>query len=101
MFLHTNSKAFSRQLSDEILVARVARGDATALETLYDRHAAIVLGVCLRIISDCTLAEAVLQETFWQVWQNAVTYQTQNGSFTSWLFRIARELAGEVTRKIE
>ena len=57
MFLHTNSKAFSRQLSDEILVARVARGDATALETLYDRHAAIVLGVCLRIISDCTLAE--------------------------------------------
>lgn len=97
----TEDKEPIRHLSDEILIAWVARGDQAALETLYDRHAAIVLGVCLKIISDRTTAEDVLQEIFWQVWQRAATYQTQQGYFTSWLFRIARELAREITKKTE
>ena len=40
------------QLSDEILAARVAQGDQTALETLYDRYASIVLGIALRIVGE-------------------------------------------------
>jgi RNA polymerase sigma-70 factor (ECF subfamily) len=88
-------------LSDEILVARVAQGDTDALEILYDRHAAIVLGLCLKLIGDHAAAESVLQETFWQLWKSAVTYKTQNVSFKGWLFRTARELAKEAKTKIE
>jgi RNA polymerase sigma-70 factor (ECF subfamily) len=40
-----------------------------------------------------------LQETFWRVWQNAASYQSQRGSFTGWLFRIARNLAIDVYRQ--
>jgi RNA polymerase sigma-70 factor (ECF subfamily) len=87
------------QLSDETLIVRVARRDASALEILYDRHAAVVLGVCLQLFGDNAPAENLLHETFWQVWQSAITYQTQNGSFVSWLFRIVRKLAKEVTTK--
>ena len=87
--------------SDETLIARVARRDAGAFEMLYDRHAAVVLGVCLQTIGDRAVAERILQETFWQVWQGAVAYQSQKGSFTSWLFRIVWELAKEVRLKIE
>ena len=83
------------QWSDEILAAQVAKGDVSALETLYDRHAALILGMTLKITGDRALAEEVLQETFWQVWQSASTYPSQGGSFTSWLFRIARDLALE------
>ena len=86
-------------LSDEILIARVASGDASALEILYDQHAAAVLGVTFRIIGDRLAAEDVLQETFWRVWQSAVTYQAQRGSFRSWLFRIARNLAIDAYRR--
>ena len=86
-------------LSDEILIARVASGDASALEILYDRHAAAVLGVTFRTIGDRLAAEDVLQETFWRVWQSAVTYQAQRGSFRSWLFRIARNLAIDAYRR--
>ena len=93
MFLHTNNRVSTNQLSDEILIARVAQGDKAALETLYDRHAAIVLGVCLKILRDRTAAETVLQETFWRVWLSAVTYQPERGLFTGWLFRLARSLA--------
>lgn len=87
------------QWNDEILTARIAQGDANALESLYDRHAPLVLGLALRIIGDRTLAEEVLQETFWQVWQRAATYQPAHGSISMWLFRITRRLAIDTSRQ--
>jgi RNA polymerase sigma-70 factor, ECF subfamily len=80
------------QLSDENLIARVARGDSHALEILYDRHAARVLGFSLQIVGERAAAEELLQESFWQVWQRAATFQAQHRSFTSWLFMIVRNL---------
>jgi len=101
MFLHTDNKVSLYQLSDEVLIARVAQGDKTALEMLYDRHAATVLGMCLKILGNHTTAEKVLQETFWQVWQSAVSYPSQHRSFIGWLFKIARERTKEIVTKIE
>jgi RNA polymerase sigma-70 factor, ECF subfamily len=83
------------QLTDEILITRTAQGDAAALGILYDRYAATVLGITLKITQDRALAESLLQETFWQVWQRASTYRLEGGSFTGWLFKIARLLAME------
>lgn len=99
MFLRTNNKIHPGDLNDDILIARVAQGDRTALEILYDRHAPTVLGISLKIIGDRAAAEDILQETFWRVWQNAVTYQPQRGTLTDWLFRIARNLAIDVYRR--
>ena len=87
------------RLSDEVLAARVSRGDSAALETLYDRHSSLVLGLILKIVGDRPAAEDVLQETFWRVWKSADTYQPERGSFTSWLFRIARNLAIDLYRR--
>src|ERR1041384_3942025 len=84
---------------DETLVIQVARGNSAALEVLYDRYASIVLGISLKVIGDQALAEDVLQETFWRVWQSAGTYQPQRGPFTGWLFRIARNLAIDAYRR--
>jgi RNA polymerase sigma-70 factor (ECF subfamily) len=84
---------------DESLVTQVARGDSTALEALYDRYASRVLGISMKIVGDQALAEDILQETFWRVWQSAATYQSQLGSFTGWLFRIARNLSIDAYRR--
>jgi RNA polymerase sigma-70 factor (ECF subfamily) len=94
-----NSESNLLQASDEILVIQVARGNSAALEVLYDRYAPIVLGISLKVIGDQARAEDVLQETFWRVWQNAGTYQSQRGPFTGWLFRIARNLAIDAYRR--
>jgi RNA polymerase sigma-70 factor (ECF subfamily) len=86
------------QLTDEILVARITQGDVSALETLYERYAAIIMGITLKVTGDRTLAENLLEETFWQVWQKASTYQSQSGPFTGWLFRMARQVALDANR---
>ena len=94
-----NNIMHTGQLSDEVLAARVAQGDQTAFETLYDRHASMVLGITLRITGERAVAEDIVQETFWRMWQSADTYQPQRGSFTGWLFRIARNLAIDAYRR--
>ena len=85
-------------LRDEILIDRVARGDVTAFEILYDRYAATVLGILQHMLGDRNAAEVLLQETFWQLWQNAETYSSQTTRFSGWLFRIARSLAMEAIK---
>ena len=97
--MKNDAKTPSGQLEDEILIARVAGGDQDALAVLYDRYAPIVLGICRKIIGNPAAAEELLQKTFWQVWKSAAMYQAQRGSFRSWLFRSARNLAVDAYRR--
>lgn len=99
VLVRINSESTLLQAPDETLVIQVARGNSAALEVLYDRYAPTVLGLSVKIIGDQALAEDILQETFWRVWQSAGTYQSQLGSFTGWLFRIARNLAIDAYRR--
>ena len=99
MMIFRSTPEHHGQLTDEILASRIARGDVAALEILYDRHAAMILGMMLKITRDRVLAEDVLQETFWRVWQNANTYQFVGGAFTAWLFRMARSLAMDACQR--
>jgi RNA polymerase sigma-70 factor (ECF subfamily) len=80
------------ELSDEQLMARVASGDNEALELLYDRYAASVMGLAARILQDRAAAEERVMEAFWQVWRQASAFQAQSSSVSSWLFSIAHHL---------
>ncbi len=97
--LRSSDETTTSHLSDEVLATQIARGNSSALEALYDRYGSTVLGLTLKIVGDRAVAEDVLQETFWRVWKSAETYQPQRGSFTGWLFRIARNLAIDVYRR--
>ena len=97
--LHSQDEVVSERMSDELLATKIARGSSAALEVLYDRYASTVLGISLKVIGDRAAAEDVLQETFWRVWRSAASYQSQRGSFTGWLFRIARNLAIDAYRR--
>ena len=86
-------------LGDEQLMALVSTGDAAALEVLYDRYAAVVLGFLLKIVREREAAEDLLQETFWRVWQRAGQFQAVKGKFASWMFTIARNTAIDHCRR--
>jgi DNA-directed RNA polymerase specialized sigma24 family protein len=59
----------------------------------------MVMGISLKIIGDRAAAEEVLLETFWQVWQEAASYPGQGRSFTGWLYKLARDLAADISRR--
>lgn len=84
--------------SDEILLQSVVLKEAGAFEMLYDRHASSVYNILFRIVRDESLAEELLQETFWQVWQKASQYQVK-GAGSAWLHQIARNKALDQLRR--
>jgi RNA polymerase sigma-70 factor (ECF subfamily) len=83
---------------DRELAARLRRGDPAALEGLYDRYSGLVLALLLRIVGSRAEAEDLLQEVFLQAWRRAPEYDPQRGSFSAWLFTIARNRALDVVR---
>ncbi len=84
---------------DNTLVQRVAQGDDQALAMLYDRYAATVLGIALKILHQREVAEEVAQESFWRVWQRAHTFDGTRGNFAPWLFGITRNLSIDELRR--
>ena len=55
-------------LSDEALVALVARSDESALAELYDRVGGTAYGLAYRVLRDEALAEDAVQEAFLGLW---------------------------------
>src|SRR5262245_24816980 len=72
------------------LVQRVAKGDQSALTSLYDSTNRLVYGLILRVLGDNSTAEEVLLDVYTQVWRQAGTYDTGRGSPLAWLTTIAR-----------
>ncbi len=106
MKIVSNWKGLTRGLSaerksssDHALMARVARGDCTALEILYDRHATMALALATRIVGDRALAEEVVQESFFRVWKSAGSFRTRKGQFSAWLYSIVHQMAIDELRK--
>jgi RNA polymerase sigma-70 factor (ECF subfamily) len=86
-------------LSDEDLLARVARGDTSALEALFDRYAPSIKGLGRKILGDDAGLDDLVQETFWRMWIRAGTYEPKRGRVASWLFGIAHHLAIDDLRR--
>jgi len=85
--------------SDAALIARAAARDARALEVLYERYARVVFSFAVRIVGDQQLAEEILQEVFFRVWQQAAVFQSGRGTFVTWVLSITHNLAIDEVRK--
>ena len=80
-------------LDDTGLVERVAGGDEDALGQLYDHFGQAVHSLCLRIVRDGAVAEELTQEVFVRLWRSAASFQPARGRVSTWLLRIAHNLA--------
>jgi RNA polymerase sigma-70 factor (ECF subfamily) len=76
-------------LSDELLYARLLRGDLGAFDVLYERHERPLFGFILRHLGDQQEAEDVLQDVFLTVLRERHT-DRKLGSVRAWLFEVAR-----------
>ena len=85
------------RLLDDELMAQVATGSESALESLITRHRDRLVRMSARLTSDQGHAEDIAQETFIRLVDHAPAYEGR-GQFVSWLYTIARRLSLNVIR---
>lgn len=88
-------------LSDEALVALVARGDESALAELYDRIGRIAYGLAFRVLRDDRLAEDAVQDAFLAVWRTAAAFRAERAKASTWILTLVHRRAVDVVRREE
>ena len=88
-------------LSDEALVALVARGDDAALAELYDRVGRIAYGLAFRVLRDDRLAEDAVQEAFLCVWRTAAGFRAERAKASTWILTLVHRRAVDLVRREE
>ncbi len=81
------------------LIDAVGRRDEGAFAEVYDAFERPVYAVALRTVRDPQRAEEVVQDTFVKLWRNALSFESDRGSPSGWLFTIARRSAIDVLRR--
>jgi len=84
---------------DKILLERILARDQTAMADLFDRYSRMVYSVALRVVNDSAQAEDVMQDVFFQVWQNPKAFVSDRGSLGAWLAVVVRNRAIDVVRR--
>jgi RNA polymerase sigma-70 factor (ECF subfamily) len=83
----------------EALLQSCARGDRTALHSLYKTAAPQLFGLALRMLRRRELAEEIVQDSFVLIWRNAYTFDPGRGSAMAWLARIVRNRCIDILRQ--
>lgn len=83
---------------DDVLVARLKRGEQSALKDIYQTHGKRVYALCVRLSGDAEIAEDITQEVFVQVWQKIHNFHG-NSKFSTWLHSVASNIAIGYMRK--
>ena len=79
-------------LSDAEVMLRVAAGDDTAFDYLVEKFRRPLVSFMYRMTHNQAVAEELAQEVFLRVYRSRATYAA-DAKFTTWLYRIATNLA--------
>ena len=86
-------------VTDEVLMARIARGDRAAARLLMQRRLPRIVGLAHRMLNDAAAAEDIAQETFIRVWNAAARWEPGRAQVSTWMSRIAINLCHDHRRK--
>jgi RNA polymerase sigma-70 factor, ECF subfamily len=88
-------------LSDEAVIALIARSDGSALAELYDRYGRIAYGLALRVMRDQALAEDAVQDAFLDVWRSAGRFRPERSKASTWILTLVHRRAVDLVRREE
>lgn len=88
------------QTSDEVLLARYAKGEAAAASILSARVVPRILALATRLLAgDRAEAEDIAQEAMLRLWRIAPEWRTGEAQITTWLYRVTVNLCTDRYRK--
>jgi RNA polymerase sigma-70 factor (ECF subfamily) len=88
----TNSAVSSDAVSDVDVMLRVKTGDESAFAYLVQKYRRPMIGFMYRLCHNPSTAEELAQEVFLRVYRSRASYEP-TAKFTTWLYRIATNLA--------
>ena len=89
-----------RELRDEELMYCYACGDANAFDEIVSRYGRRLCEFAFRMLRDAGRAEDVVQEAFVRVHLYAGRYKYGAAKFSTWIYKITRNLAISELRKM-
>ncbi len=92
----TQRQQYDREDAD--LLKRVQRSDQRALTSLYDRYAAVLYPLSIRMTGSHEAAEELVLDVFAHVWEKAGSYTSYHGSVYAWLIAVCRMKGMEKVR---
>src|SRR5437763_7218497 len=88
-------------LSDEAVLALIARADDHALAELYRRFGRLAYGLAFRILRDDALAQDAVQEAFLGAWRAASRFTAERAKPSTWLLTLVHRRAVDLVRREE
>ncbi len=86
-------------VSDEVLLARIACGDRAAFATLFGRYAGKVKGFLARGGAPSAEADEAAQEVMLAIWRKAATFDPAKAGAATWIYAIARNRRVDMARR--
>lgn len=84
--------------ADHSLMLAVRGGDTDQLGLLFERHHRPLYGFFVRLTSQRSQSEDLVQQVFYRMLKYRHTYR-DDGRFTSWMYHLARKVAADHFRK--
>jgi RNA polymerase sigma-70 factor (ECF subfamily) len=81
--------ACALEVNDEDSVARLQRGDSSALHILFERYSRLVFDIGWHILRDRGEAEEIVQDVFFYVYRKAKLFDCAKGLVKTWILQIA------------
>ena len=76
--------------TDEELMGRIQQGDEAALESLHQRHHALMRTIISRMINNDQDVNDLVQECLLEIWRRAEAYQVEKGHALGWIVTLVR-----------
>jgi RNA polymerase sigma factor (sigma-70 family) len=94
----TTVESATEQRSDHALMLAVRDGDLDALGELFERHHGPLFGFLVKFTGNRPAAEDISQTVFQRMLKYRHTYR-DDGSFTAWMYHLARRCSSDYFRK--
>lgn len=85
----------AEQITDELLLARAASGDAAAFQILYERYRDAIFRLSYRLLGSVEAAEDVAHECFLSLIRNPGRFDPARASLRTYLYAAARNQANK------